>query len=104
MGGYGDYGGGGGSMGGYGMQSMGMGHMGGGAMAGGIAGQGPGGSQEEHGMQGTIISYNTALGYGFIKSAKVPQDIYFKEAGGHWQPGVAVAFNLKMNRDGKPSA
>eukprot|EP00929_Paragymnodinium_shiwhaense_P043221 TRINITY_DN22261_c0_g1_i1.p2 TRINITY_DN22261_c0_g1~~TRINITY_DN22261_c0_g1_i1.p2 ORF type:complete len:364 (-),score=93.85 TRINITY_DN22261_c0_g1_i1:251-1342(-) len=82
---------------GYGMGGMQMGGM-------PMPAQPAPGTQEEHGMQGTVISYNAALGYGFIKSAKVPQDIYFKESGGQWQPGVAVAFNLRMNRDGKPSA
>merc|ERR1719476_891004 len=64
---------------------------------------GTAGDDQEQGMQGMIISYNPSKGYGFIKAARVPSDIYFK-AQGNFPPGMVVAFTLKMNRDDKPSA
>jgi len=70
---------------------------------GGKGGFGKGGDRPEPGMQGSVITYNTSKGYGFIKAGRVPADIYFK-AQGNFQPGMVVAFNLKMNRDDKPSA
>lgn len=53
--------------------------------------------------QGVVISFNASKGYGFIRSSKAPGDVYFKDAG-NFQPGAVVAFNLKINKDGKPSA
>merc|ERR1719382_2225628 len=64
-------------------------------------GFGKGGDRPEPGMQGMIVSYNAARGYGFIKSGR--GDVYFK-AQGNFQPGMAIAFNLRQNRDGKLSA
>merc|ERR1712032_603201 len=64
-------------------------------------GFGKGGDEEEPGMQGTVVSFNASKGYGFIKSGK--GDVYFK-AQDNFQPGMAVAFNLRRNRDGKLSA
>merc|ERR1719226_189538 len=69
----------------------------------GKGGFGKGADEPERGMQGTIVSYNTAKGYGFIKAGGVSSDIHFK-APGNFQPGMVVGFLLKMNRDGKPSA
>jgi len=69
----------------------------------GKGGFGKGGDKPEPGMQGTVISYNASKGYGFIKSGRVSSDIYFK-AQGNFLPGMVVGFNLKMNRDDKPSA
>jgi len=69
----------------------------------GKGGFGKGADEPERGMQGTIVSYNTAKAYGFIKAGGVPSDIYFK-AQGNFQPGMVVAFLLKINRDDKPSA
>merc|ERR1719245_1071077 len=67
----------------------------------GKGGVGKGADEPEVGMQGIVISYNGAKGYGFIKSAR--GDVYFK-AQGNFQPGMAIAFNLRQNRDGKLSA
>jgi len=67
----------------------------------GKGGFGKGGDESEPGLQGAVISYNASKGYGFIKSGK--GDVYFK-AQGNFQPGMAVAFNLRTNRDGKLSA
>jgi len=69
----------------------------------GKGGFGKGGNDPEPGMQGTVMSYNPSKGYGFIKSGRASSDIYFK-AQGDFQPGMVVAFSLKTNRDGKPSA
>jgi len=69
----------------------------------GKGGFGKGADEPERGMQGTIVSYNTAKGYGFIKAGGVSSDIYFK-APGNFQPGMVVGFLLKINRDDKPSA
>jgi len=69
----------------------------------GKGGFGKGGDRPEPGMQGTVITYNTSKGYGFIKAGRMSSDIYFK-AQGNFQPGMVVAFNLKMNRDDKLSA
>jgi len=89
-------------MGGSNMMGMfGMGQFGKGFGKGSGKGFGKGGDRPEPGMQGTIVSYNAAKGYGFIKSGR--GDVYFK-AQGNFQPGMAVAFNLRQNRDGKLSA
>eukprot|EP00440_Ansanella_granifera_P003847 gb/GFBE01004176.1/.p1 GENE.gb/GFBE01004176.1/~~gb/GFBE01004176.1/.p1 ORF type:complete len:362 (+),score=91.33 gb/GFBE01004176.1/:1-1086(+) len=73
---------------------------------GGFGGTGkgsPDGEEKLEGTQGCVISYNAGKGFGFIKCGKSAADVYFK-AEGEYQPGMIVAFQLKMNRDGRPSA
>jgi len=109
MGGFGKGGFGKGGFGGFGGKG-GFGGFGGkGGYDGGFGGYGgyggKGGYEEEKlvATQGVVVSYNTGKGYGFLKCGKSPVDVYFK-ASGNYTPGMNLAFNLKINKDGKPSA
>jgi len=60
--------------------------------------------QDGQRYQGTVHNFNFEKGFGFIKSPSIPADVYFKGQGEVFQPGMSVAFSLRMTPDGKPQA
>jgi len=59
---------------------------------------------EGQGMQGTVVSFNSAKGFGFITCANVIGDVYFKDHTGRFAEGAPISFHLKIMPDGKPQA
>jgi len=55
-------------------------------------------------MEGTVKSYNSGNGYGFIRCQQVMQDVYFKGNYPDAAPGSHVKFTLAYSPDGKPQA
>lgn len=63
------------------------------------------GLEDGQGMQGTVKFYNTTKGYGFIKCAKIPTDLYFKDSKNlDLTQDMTVAFTLRIMPDGTPQA
>jgi len=58
-------------------------------------------------MRGTIKSYNSDKGYGFVRADDSPSDVFFhitKVLRGEPTPGATVEFDLGERRDGRPMA
>mmetsp|Transcript_142685 Transcript_142685/g.248817 ORF Transcript_142685/g.248817 Transcript_142685/m.248817 type:complete len:446 (-) Transcript_142685:505-1842(-) len=69
----------------------------------GAAFAGGAGGVSSQAMSGIVISFNPAKGWGFIQSAAVMGDVYFK-ADGEFSTGAPVSFSLKYTQDGRPQA
>merc|ERR1719330_551623 len=64
----------------------------------------PGPAHDGQILQGTVISYDPAKGYGFLKCPSVEADCYFKGQGHPITKGMSLQFKLKLLEDGRPQA
>merc|ERR1712151_1052200 len=59
---------------------------------------------EGQGKQGTVLSFNAAKGFGFIRCANLGGDVYFKDSTAQFYEGAPVSFHLRITPDGKYQA
>lgn len=80
-----------------------LGAGGGFGMAQGAPPRGAGGLSDGQGAQGTVKTFNSEKGFGFISCPASPSDIYFKSQE-DITVGMDLAFNVKIMPDGKLQA